>query len=324
MKKEILNNLEEILALDKDEFNNTYGQQARNARTSVYGNGVFLTGILALSNYCVNDCLYCGLRSESEVNRFRLDFGQLKSGVDYLESLNVKRILLISGEDSKYDTAVISDIITYAAGKGFYVTLGAGVFPDAKIKEFYNAGAREFCLKFESSDRALFKKVKPSSDFDERIKCINNAASAGFDIATGGIIGLEGQSVANVVKDIKYTMTFNPSWIPIVPYLPAPGTPMAETTPMGDVELTLKIISLFRLLINETKITAGQPAVGSKLGFADPAGNAAALAAGANIFFIDATPAAVRKDFSIVGGRALAAHENILKIISDNGMKVID
>jgi biotin synthase len=323
MKNEILDNIEGILKLDYSEFSATYGKRACDVRTEIYGNGVFLTGILALSNYCVNDCLYCGLRSESNVNRFRLEMSQLKTGVDYLVSLNVKRILLISGEDSKFIADDITEIISYSVGKGLYVTIGAGVFPREKIKEFHDAGALEFCLKFESSNRDLFSTVKPSSDFDERIKCIHDAESVGFTIATGGIIGLENQSLEDVINDIRYTLTFNPSWIPIVPYLPAPGTPMAETTPMGSVELTLKVISIFRLLLKETKITAGQPAVGSKLGFADPGGNAAALEAGANIFFIDATPAAVRKDFSIVGGRALAAHENILNIIKDNGMALL-
>ncbi|MBI9107072.1 MAG: radical SAM protein [Spirochaetales bacterium] len=320
MKNTILDNLSDILRLDYAEFSQTYGQKAREARTRVYGRGLFLTGILALSNYCVNDCLYCGLRSESGVNRFRLDLAQLKTGVDYLESIDVKRILLISGEDAGYNSGDITKIISYAAGKGFYITIGAGIFEDDKMKEFYHAGAREFCLKFESSNRKLFRKIKPSSDFDERIKCLNTASSVGFTIATGGIIGLGGQSLEDVINDIRYTLTFNPSWIPIVPYIPAPGTPMAETTKMGDIELTLKVISIFRLLIEDTKITAGQPAAGSKLGFADPAGNAAALEAGANIFFIDATPAAVQKDFSIVGGRALAGYENILEIIKDNKM----
>jgi len=323
MRNKILDNLAEILNLEYKLFSDTYGQKAREARADVYGNGVFLTGILALSNYCVNDCLYCGLRSSSNVNRFRLDLAQLKTGVDYLSSLKINRILLISGEDSGYNPDDITRIISYAAEKGFYVTVGAGIFSDDRLKEFYKAGAREFCLKFESSNRELFRKVKPSSDFDERIKCLNSAAGAGYSIATGGIVGLEGQSLEDIINDIKYTLTFNPGWIPIVPYLPAPGTPMAETTKMGDVELTLKVISLFRLLLEDTKITAGQPAAGSKLGFADPAGNAAALSAGANIFFVDATPAAVREDFSIVGGRALAAHDNILKIIEDNGMRLL-
>ena len=318
MKSRITQNLEDILMLADDDFESLYSNEARRLTGSIYGTGVYLTGILALSNYCANDCLYCGLRSESSVNRFRLDRTQLEAGIDYLESLGVKRVLFISGEDPGLDLGILNGIIEYAAEKGMFITLGAGVFPGDTIRDFYSAGAREFCLKFETSNRELFRKVKPASDFDERIRCLEQAAAAGFSLATGSIIGLAGQTLEDVMTDFKYTLTFDPSWIPLVPYLPAPGTPMAETTPMGDVDLTLRIISLFRIMLGETNITAGQPAEGSALGFADPAGNAAALRAGANIFFVDATPAAVRKDFSIVGGRALAAHENLMKILSDN------
>ncbi len=324
MKNDIIENLETILNLSDIDFENEYRKPAFEETGKLFGNKVFLTGILALGNYCVNDCLYCGLRSKNPVPRFRLTYEQLENGVDYLENLGIKRLFLISGEDPLRKIEEITNIIGYAAGKGFYITIGAGVFPKEILKLFYNAGASEYCLKFETASRELFRKVKPSADYDQRIRCINEAAETGFKIATGGIVGLEGQRTEDIIVDFKYTLTFNPAWIPIVPYLPAPGTPMAVNNPPGDIDLTLRLISLFRLLLPKTLITAGQPGKNSKLGFADPAGNTAAIKAGANIFFIDATPEIVRKDFSIVGGRALAAYDNIIKIISDNGLELMN
>ncbi len=324
MKNKIIQGLDEILKMPEEQFNKEYRIPAFEKKQELFGQGAYLTGVLALGNYCVNSCRYCGLRAESDVKRFRLSKQQLRNGIDYLESLGLNRVFLISGEDPKHDLDEINEIIAYAFKKDFYVTIGAGVFTKEEVKQLYDSGAREFCLKFETSNRTLFKAVKPRSDFDARIKCINHAVEAGFDIATGSIIGLENESFEDIVNDFKYTLTFNPSWIPMVPYLPAPGTPMAETTPPGDIELTLRLISLYRLMLPESRITAGQPAKGSKLGFADPAGNAAAVSAGANSFFIDATPAVVREDFSIVGGRALAAFENIKTIFRDNDLKLID
>ena len=320
MKDRIITELEDILKMPEQDFDLHYRSAAFKQTKSTFGGKGFVTGILGLGNYCVNDCTYCGLRLESPVNRFRLDHEQLVKGVDYLDSLGIKRLLLISGEDPKRESSEIVRIIEYASDKGFYISLGAGVFSEDDIESFKAAGLNEFCLKFETSNRDIFKKVKPSTDYDARIKCLNTAVNLGLNVATGSIIGLAGQSLADIIADFKYTLTFNPSWIPIVPYLPAPGTPMAETTPPGDIDLTLRLISLFRLMLPETLITAGQPRKGSQLGFADPEGNAAAVKSGANSFFIDATPAAVREDFSIVGGRALAGWENLQKIFTDNGL----
>ena len=321
MNKKILENLSSILEMPDAEFENEYRKIAFELTKEIFGNKAFISGILALGNYCVHDCTYCGLRSENNINRFRLDNNQLKQGVDYIESLGIKRLFLISGEDPARDPLDIINILEYASGKGFYISLGAGVFSKELMKDFFKAGANEFCLKFETVNRSLFKKTKPSTDFDERIRCLNNAVEIGYSIATGSIIGLEGQTKEDIIADFKYTLTFNPSWIPIVPYLPAPGTPMAENNPPGDISITLKLISLFRLMMPETLITGGQPRKNSKLGFADPAGNAAAINHGANIFFIDATPAVVREDFSIVGGRALAAWDNLNKILTDNSLE---
>ena len=323
MKKEILENLGSILKLPQAEFDRRYRSEALKQSRKSFGKNAFLTGILALGNYCVNDCTYCGLRSDSSVDRFRLGAAQLKEGIDYLYSIGLKRLFLISGEDPSVEIDMLIKTVHYASEKGMFITIGAGVFPLSVLKELFSAGAGELCLKFETANRELFRKIKPSSDFDERIKCIHNAAEVGFKIATGNIIGLEGQSFEDLLVDFKYTLSFSPSWIPLVPYLPAPGTPMAIINPPGDIDLTLRFIALYRLMLEKTLITAGQPRKGSKLGFADPEGTSAAVKSGANIFFVDATPAAVKKDFSIVGGRNLAAYENVMKIIKDNNMLVL-
>ena len=165
MKNKIIDQLEEILELPGQEFDKMYRKPAFQKTKEVFGSKAFLTGILALGNYCINDCRYCGLRSESSAKRFRLTPAQLKAGVDYLESMNIKRLFLISGEDPNRSFNEITDIISYARAKGFYISIGAGVFGKPQLEELYRAGAQEFCMKFETSNRKIFRKVKPSSDF---------------------------------------------------------------------------------------------------------------------------------------------------------------
>jgi biotin synthase len=150
--------------------------------------------------------------------------------------------------------------------------------------------------------------------------CIRAVTPLGMELGSGNIIGLAGQTIDDLVNDIILMRQLDIAWAPIVPYLPAPGTPMAETTPMGDVSLLLREIAILRLLMPRTIITAGQPKQGSKLGFADPEGNRDALGAGANILFVDITPHAMRRDFQITPGRILPGVSHIDTLLEGMGL----
>ncbi len=312
----ILQKLRSLLEIDKQGFEEVR-ILAREVTQREFNGGVFVSGLLAVSNYCRNDCTYCGLRvSNANLPKFRLPLDEIRRASDSLRESGLDRIFFVSGEDRGFRADDILKMAEYAKGIELHVTIGMGVYPESVLREMKDAGTDCYTLKFETSNRAMFDKIKPTADFDERMKCIETIKQTGLELGSGNIVGLEGQTLDDITADILLMHELGIDWAPVVPYLPAPGTPMAETTPMGNVALTLRELSLIRVLMPRTIITAGQPSQGSKLGFADPDGNRAALEAGANILFIDITPLAIRKNFAITPGRllpGLAPIENLLE-----------
>lgn len=316
----ILKNLRSLLEIDEQGFEEEVRSLAREITRREFNGGVFVSGLLAVSNYCRNDCTYCGLRvSNANLPRFRLSLDDIRRASDSLRESGLDRIFFVSGEDRGFKVDDILKMAAHAKGIGLHITIGMGIYPETVLRELKDAGADCYTLKFETSNRAVFEKIKTTADFDERMQCIGAIRQAGLELGSGNIVGLEGQTLDDITADILLMHELGIDWAPVVPYLPArefDGTPMAEKTPMGDVGLTLRELSLLRVLMPRTIITAGQPSQGSKLGFADPDGNRAALDAGANILFIDITPLAVRKNFAITPGRmlpGLAPIENLLE-----------
>ncbi len=295
---------------------------AREITRREFGNEIPVSGLLAFSNICVNDCTYCGLRvSNTALPRMRLPVDDIRRAIDRFRETGLHRVFLISGEDRAYSTDDIAEATAYAKSLGFHVTLGLGEFPEASLRVFRDAGCDCYTLKYETSNREMFARCKPTSDYDARMACIRAVKPLGMELGSGNIVGLEGQTMEDLVNDILLMRELEIDWAPVVPYMPAPGTPMAATTPMGDVSFLLREIAILRLLMPRTIITAGQPSQGSKLGFADPEGNRDALAAGANIFFVDITPHAMRRDFQITPGRILPGVARIDELLGEMGLE---
>ncbi len=295
---------------------------ARATADRVFGSEVYVTGLLAFSNICRNDCTYCGLRvSNTAIPRMRLAADDINRAVDRFRETGLDRVFLVSGEDTSYTADDIARVVAHAKSLGFHVTLGLGELSETELATLRDAGCDCFTLKFETSNRDVFKACKSSSDYDARMDCIRRVKSLGMELGSGNIIGLEGQSVDDIARDIVLMDELSIDWAPVVPYLPAPGTPMAAHTPMGDVSLLLREIAILRILMPRTIITAGQPRQGSKLGFADPDGNRDAIGYGANILFVDITPHALRKDFQIAPGRILPGVAHVDALLEGIGMK---
>jgi biotin synthase len=315
-KEYILDNLEEILSLSIEEFNRLYKKQAFEILKKNNKGQVMVSGLLAISNVCKNNCTYCGLRRGRKINRFSLEVDIAKKAIKHIKEMGLKQILFISGESNSIKLKDYLNLIEYAKELNLYVNMAGGVFQKEDYKKMKYAGLDQYTLKFETSNKNIFNKIKPDISYNERLEAIESIREVGLDLGSGNIVGLEGQTLKDVVEDIKLMNKLNIRWAPIVPYLPAPNTPMAENTKMGDVDLTLKVISIIRILLEEAYITAGQPKKGSNLGFADPEGNTKGLEYGGNIFFVDITPNAVKNEFNITKNRKLPRLEEINKIVN--------
>jgi biotin synthase len=320
-REKLFEEVKSLLLLPAEEFEEVRARALEVTRRE-FGRGVFVCGLLAISNICRNDCTYCGLRvSNAALPRMKLAVDDILRAIERFHETGLDRVFLVSGENSAYSTADMERIVSHARALGFHITLGLGEYPEATLAAFRDAGLNGYTLKFETANRGLFRRCKPTSDYDARMRCIRSVKPLGLELGSGNIVGLEGQNVDDIASDILLMEELGIDWAPVVPYLPAPGTPMGETTPMGDVALLLREISIIRILMPRTIITAGQPRQGSTLGFADPGGNRDALLAGANILFVDITPHVLRRDFQITPGRILPGVEHVDSLLSDMGLE---
>ena len=314
--------IKHYLKVDREVFNREVRDKAFDTLKKKTNSAVYTGGLLALTNYCVNNCHYCGLnRNNGEISRFTLEDKAVIESIKLVKKMGLKRILLIGGENPKITISQYLKYIEEAKKNDLEINIAMGVFSKKEYKQLKDAGLDYYTIKFESSNPTVFNASNPDITFDERMKAIMAVKEVGLKLGTGSIVGLKGQSFDDLVRDIILTKDLEADWVPIVPYIPAKNTEMAKDTPFGSVDLLLRSISLLRLLLPTSQITAGQPTQDSKEGFADRLGNIKALKHGANKLFIEVTPMALRGEFEIIEGRKLLQLDNIDNMIQSVGLK---
>jgi biotin synthase len=320
--KEIYDNLKYYLTMDKIEFDKTIKTKAFDTLMKESKGYIDVSALLALTNICRNDCTYCGLGSSNHIKRFTLDEDSVLEAINFVADNNIKEIFFIGGENPNIKMESYIKYIKTAKNRGLKTNLAMGVFNKEEYKKLKDTGLDTYTIKFEESNPTLFESYKPNITFDKRMKAIHEVKDTGLQLASGSIVGLKGQTLDDVVNDIKLTVDLDVEWIPIVPYLPSHGTKMAEDTPPGDIELTLRAISLLRLMLPKCRITAAQPGLNKDLGFGDPEGNLEAIKHGANLLFAEVTPFALKKLFSITDHRELPRLQQIKELVEPLDLKV--
>lgn len=320
--KKIYNNLKHYLTMDKNEFDSTIKKRAYTTLLQENGGYIEVSALLALTNICRNDCTYCGLGSSNKIKRFTLNDDSVLEAINFVADNNIKEIFFIGGENPNIEMDSYIKYIKEAKKKGLKTNLAMGVFTSDEYKTLKAAGLDTYTIKFEESNKVLFESYKPNITFDDRMMAIYEVKKAGLELASGSIVGLKNQTIDDLVNDLRLTVDLDVEWIPIVPYLPAKGTKMAEDTPPGDIELTLRSISLLRLMLPKCRITAAQPGSNIELGFGDSEGNIEAIKHGANLLFAEVTPYALKNLFSITDHRELPRIQQIQKLIEPLNLKI--
>ncbi len=299
-KQEIL----EILRMPAEEYKENIAPFARSLYIEKNGNALLATAMLGFDNICKNMCLYCGMRAANkDIKRYRLDREDVIAAANAAKDLGFNRIFLISGEDPGYGFANLIYIVRNIKEMGFHISLACGEFSKAQYKELRDAGADEYALKFEMAQEEVFNRLNPSTCFSKRMQAIEWVKESGMALASGNIVDYPGQTQEQLAEDILLTKELGISWAPIIPYMPAKGTPMALSGHRGSIEKNLKEISILRIMMPNINITAQQPGEDLSKGLSDPKGNLDALLAGGNILFADMLPSALAKDFSVVDNR---------------------
>lgn len=309
--------IRQALAMPGDLFRRRF----ETGQTGPREHGVAVAGLLAISNYCRNNCDYCGLRVENDrVPRYRLSLNEIKAALDGVARHGIRRLFMISGEDPANDLTVVLKAVEHATAQGLAVMLGLGIYPASTYAAFRDAGAELYALKFETSNPKIFSSLRDDITLAERMAAITDVRSSGLKLGSGNIVGLPGETLDDIARDIALMRELDISWAPIVPYMPAPNTPLGARQSMGSVDLLLREITLVRHLLPDALITAGQPTQGSSRGFADPQGTRDALRAGANLLFVDLTPKPRKDAFAITQNRYLPRLAEIEQVLADCGL----
>ena len=240
-------------------------REGHEARVEHLGAEVHLRGIIEFSNYCRQDCLYCGLRrSNGRVNRYRMLPDEIIQTAERGMAVHkFGTFVLQSGEDPDYPPDDIARVVTAIKDMGAAVTLSVGQWSYDEYKLWKEAGCDRFLLKFETSDPVLFRQLKPTTTLQERLSCLYVLKELGYQVGTGIIMGLPGQTRRSIMRDIDLIGKIDPEMVSIGPYIPHPDTPLGirygveqKPNPTRLIRAVLDAIAVSRVTVPYAHIPA--------------------------------------------------------------------
>ncbi|MFH1613280.1 MAG: [FeFe] hydrogenase H-cluster radical SAM maturase HydE [bacterium] len=286
----------------------TLYQIANSVRQQHSGNSCCVHGIIEFSNYCKNDCLYCGIRkSNKNIKRYRMTVDEIIFAANYaVNALGFKALVLQSGEDDWYTDEILVNIIKKIRVKSnTLLVVSIGERDISTYEKIYNEGARGVLMRFETSKKKLYEKLKPGFKLENRINIIKKLNKMGFLVLTGFLFGLPDQTEDNIINDIHLTAELQTEMFSFGPFIPHKDTPLAiEKTP--SIEQCLNTIARTRILYPESKIvvTTAMETIDKNNGAKN------GLMAGANSLMINVTPKKYKELYEIYPER-VCANENV-------------
>ena len=296
------------LIKERDEENASYlASLAREEAVKIYGNGVFPRGLVEFTNYCKNNCYYCGIQgSNQHANRYRLSKDEILSACENGYQLGYRSFVLQGGEDPHYSDDVMVPIVSEIRKRyqDCAITLSLGERSKESYQKLYDAGADRYLLRHEAATPELYQKLHPESlSLENRIQCLWNLKEIGYAVGTGFMVGAPYQTVENLVDDLLFIQKLDPQMVGIGPFVPHHDTKFKDY-PSGTVELTTYLTSILRLMNPHLLLPAT-----TALGTSDPRGREKGILAGANVVMPNLSPVAVRKDYSLYDNKICTGEE---------------
>ena len=296
------------LIKERDEENASYlASLAREEAVKIYGNGVFPRGLVEFTNYCKNNCYYCGIQgSNQHANRYRLSKDEILSACENGYQLGYRSFVLQGGEDPHYSDDVMVPIVSEIRKRyqDCAITLSLGERSKESYQQLYDAGADRYLLRHEAATPELYQKLHPESlSLENRIQCLWNLKEIGYAVGTGFMVGAPYQTVENLVDDLLFIQKLDPQMVGIGPFVPHHDTKFKDY-PSGTVELTTYLTSILRLMNPHLLLPAT-----TALGTIDPRGREKGILAGANVVMPNLSPVAVRKDYSLYDNKICTGEE---------------
>ncbi len=283
-----------LLACSEDDALQLY-KAADEVRSKFMGDEVHLRGLIEFSNYCRCNCRYCGLRrGNRKLERYRLSPDEITATALKAEELGYRTVVLQSGEDLWFTPERIGEIVKVIKEQtSLAVTLSVGERDENTYRLWRESGADRCLLRIETTDPALFKALHPEDRLEDRIACLFTLRELGYQLGTGVMTGLPGQTVESLARDIIWMHELGAEMIGVGPFIPHPDTPL-ENERGGTVEQTLRLIAVLRLVFPYVHLPAT-----TAMGTLDPQGREKALEAGANVWMPNVTPQKVRPQYEL-------------------------
>jgi len=274
---------------------------ANRIRHERHGNACCVHGILEFSNHCMNDCHYCGIRcSNRDVGRYRMGQEEVLAAVDEAVTRhNFRALVLQSGEDAHQSDATLLDLVRRIRERhNILLFLSVGERSEGFYTETYEAGAYGALMRFETSNRSIYSRMRPGRELDDRLRLIKHIKDTGFVLATGFLIGLPGASRNDLVNDILLTKSLKPDMYSFGPLIPHPGTPLADVS-KPSLDDVLKATALCRLADPDSNLL-----VTSATETLSYDARRSGLLAGANSLMINTTPHRYRTKYNLYPGKS--------------------
>ena len=300
---------EELLYLLKEDTENDYlYNTADKVRRLVYEDKVYIRGLIEFTNYCKNDCLYCGIRKSNRcADRYRLDKETILSCCDEGYHLGYRTFVLQGGEDPFFTDEKLCDIIYEISSKysDCAVTLSVGERSKESYKKLYECGAKRYLLRHESANEAHYKKLHPENmSLDNRKRCLFDLKAIGYQVGAGIMIGSPYQTLESLIDDLRFMQELQPDMIGIGPFIHHNETPFRDF-PDGSAELTLKMLSICRLVFPYALIPST-----TALGTLVYNGREQGLKAGANVVMPNLSPVSVRNKYDLYENKICTGEES--------------
>lgn len=307
IKRENFTEKELFELIEKEKFNDELSLRADYVRKKIYGNKVFVRGLIEFTNFCKNDCFYCGIRkSNKNAERYRLTFDKIILSSDIGYELGYRTFVLQGGDDPFFNDDYIVDILTAIKKKhpDCAITLSIGEKSKEAYQKFFDAGCNRYLLREETSSKEHYYKMHPKElSFENRRQCLRDLKEIGYQIGGGFMVGSPFQKTEDLISDLRFLQEIEPDMIGIGPFISQHDTPFKRFE-NGSFTKTLRLISILRLMFPYALIPAT-----TALGTIDPFGREMGLKAGANVLMPNLSPSTVRKKYLLYDNKICTGDE---------------
>lgn len=293
--------------LESNEYDEQLFAEADKKRRENYSDEVYIRGLIEFTNYCRNNCYYCGIRRDNKnAVRYRLSKEQILECCKEGYRLGFRTFVLQGGDDPYFTDEIICEIISEI--RNLYpdcaITLSIGEKSKESYISYFKAGANRYLLRHETASESHYKMLHPDSmSLQNRKQCLFDLKEIGFQVGSGFMVGSPNQTTENLIEDIRFLQQLQPDMIGIGPYITHEETPFFPSE-NGSLELTLRLIAIMRLIFPYALIPST-----TALGTIDKQGRELGLKAGANVVMPNLSPVDVRKFYALYENKICTGEE---------------